>query len=53
MKNIRMLSFDQWASCRALAIELVRQKAKLIASIEAKIVATKSHRGRAVFGRPS
>ena len=47
-KKRTILSYDQCASCRALAIELVRHND--IPRIEANRVATKSHRGRAVFG---
>ena len=51
LKKRTVLSFDQCASCRTLAIELMRKMQ--IARIEANRVATKSHRGRAVFGRPA
>ena len=51
LKKRTILSFDECASCRTLAIELMRKMQ--IARIEANRVATKSHRGRAVFGRPA
>ena len=51
LKKRTILSFDQCASCRTLAIELVRKMQ--IAGIEANRVATKSDRGRAVFRRPA
>ena len=48
-KKRTILSFDQCASCRALAIELWCGKMQ----IEANRVATKSHRGRVEFRRPA
>ena len=50
LKKRTVLSFEQCASCRALAVELVRQNANCTYR---KQNGHKSHRGPGVFGQPA